>query len=1174
MLGTSQGAAFTGLITTDSVLPVAGATLANASCPAGYSPMYFLSWFPASADNVPWYVTLLSRYFAYLSISGTNTLDIGLVPTISSFNTAVKDGVNAINPAAAAATGAAPAGVIQPLCMANGVYKITARQAAEPYRAGQFQFTTPDGCESFAASNGLLLQGLLSESVAGGVSDYFAVGMSEGAAYGNLYSGQCDLQIDTVSAAAGWTNCVANGGSRVQAVWAGAGVYHSSDVSWRVSTPDGTAMGNPTFMWGGGYAPNANAVSQWCLLPGTYYLNAYDNNIVSAANASAGWDGGVLFVTDPNGCIWYEGTVEDAPANAGATINSFQGTFTVGTDGTCVTADARGTLGPVATSAADLGTCPYSYGALTLCTQSPPSVTQAQAAFSAVQPNAQVSTCNAMCASANCQSFAMNLAGPVPPGYGCCNQLSGLAQFNFSLWNYNTPEVDYGLIPPTSDALRARYLANNNQVVLGLLLQTDRWATGNCSLRFSNIVGNTCQLAQFSSDPFGVDPAFVLSSQLYAGVPASNFYRPWELNSNGIPYGFFPDSAGATTFSVFIDVNFGQAAAAAVIQYLQDGNYIDGVTNSVTGTVITYNQLEHVFATLYVNFTFLPSGELIATSQVSMVDLEPYLDTEDFVRAALEIIFCMCVCASVVSSVLAARNAWRAGGRAELRSHLNAEFINNFNLAINYVEILYWLIAVFGYGATLTVVPRYDVYANVNAPARTLALLNGGAGLRSVLNLIKQMQFYNTLIGVYDTLHGVNLIVFIANIVSQGHFQPRLGVITRTLGYSLKDLGHFVSVFCFMFGVCSCTVYLVFGTYIPQFSTLGHAFHITWNMIFFQDSNYMDSFYYLPTPLNYPGVLYYWVFSIFMTIMMLNFATAIIVDSFAAVKAANARTLSVPEELRHLSTKTWFRFAGGEHAKGAAARAAPAPPSMGRRAELMSLAAGAVSIASRRTDRSKLLLSERDAKSVLNKMAGAGRATARQSQGALTLPPGVVARRVLPVQFTDGHERLMDERDLQRLLGPELTRAMRDAGAVGATADEAVNTVIRQLLGAGGVELFFDEQGRRVEQDENGRVLDPSGMLTGMTGARPQPPLPRTPVHASSAARPRPRARARQASCTRRWGIWRRRSRRSCRRCRRSCCAATARCWTKCARWRRRRWGGGAAGARCTPSWRGRTRRS
>ena len=93
-----------------------------------------------------------------------------------------------------------------------------------------------------------------------------------------------------------------------------------------------------------------------------------------------------------------------------------------------------------------------------------------------------------------------------------------------------------------------------------------------------------------------------------------------------------------------------------------------------------------------------------------------------------------------------------------------------------------------------------------------------------VIGSIEAVQSLNTLNSLYDMMHGLNLLFFLARLLKLSHFQPRLGIITRTLVYCLKDLSHYVVVLCFMFGTCSCLVYLVFGGVAPQFSTLGHSF--------------------------------------------------------------------------------------------------------------------------------------------------------------------------------------------------------------------------------------------------------------------------------------------------------------------------------------------------------------
>lgn len=72
------------------------------------------------------------------------------------------------------------------------------------------------------------------------------------------------------------------------------------------------------------------------------------------------------------------------------------------------------------------------------------------------------------------------------------------------------------------------------------------------------------------------------------------------------------------------------------------------------------------------------------------------------------------------------------------------------------------------------------------------------------------------------------------------HFQPRLGVVSRTLAKCATDLAHFLVVLSVIFATASIIAYLVFGGVVQEWSTIGHAFQVCFNMLVFQDNNYMD----------------------------------------------------------------------------------------------------------------------------------------------------------------------------------------------------------------------------------------------------------------------------------------------------------------------------------------------
>lgn len=138
-------------------------------------------------------------------------------------------------------------------------------------------------------------------------------------------------------------------------------------------------------------------------------------------------------------------------------------------------------------------------------------------------------------------------------------------------------------------------------------------------------------------------------------------------------------------------------------------------------------------------------------------------------------------------------------------------------------------------------------------------------------------------------------------LVKLSHFQPRLGIVSRTLAAAAGDMGHFMVVLLVVFFGCSwCAAcpsatgllpplwrvghvltlgllpsrrsltYLVFGPVSESFNTLTQACQTNFNILMMQDSNLGYVFFNLPDPWVYPGVLYYWVYALFMSFLVTN----------------------------------------------------------------------------------------------------------------------------------------------------------------------------------------------------------------------------------------------------------------------------------------------------------------
>lgn len=182
-------------------------------------------------------------------------------------------------------------------------------------------FTNPSGCSLAPYMPNIELTGAASET---GVLGYFVVGARSDPAAMPM---ACSRVLDVAAAVRGWAGCAERGGVRVYSLFYGVGVFHSSDVSWRVErvgsgTAAAAAASTPTLMGGKGYPRNRNSLEEWCVQPGSYRVHAYDNNAVSSANASHGWDGGNLFFLDASGCILTDITVDMSASFGGADIFS------------------------------------------------------------------------------------------------------------------------------------------------------------------------------------------------------------------------------------------------------------------------------------------------------------------------------------------------------------------------------------------------------------------------------------------------------------------------------------------------------------------------------------------------------------------------------------------------------------------------------------------------------------------------------------------------------------------------------------------------------------------------------------------------------------------------------------------------------------------------------------
>ena len=181
---------------------------------------------------------------------------------------------------------------------------------------------------------------------------------------------------------------------------------------------------------------------------------------------------------------------------------------------------------------------------------------------------------------------------------------------------------------PNSTARKARFLTPYNQL-LGAVTVSQRRRTIGCQFKNDSIgrysatkvvsLGPICVNEEVSAGPFGVDPAFTSSSQLYQGfIDQTAYYSQTESSPDGTPFGFFPHSYDGknrsakdprfvlsgeeTTFKVYFTERISSKQAQRMVTYLSDGGFLDAQTKEVSVEIVTLNSNLNVFGVFTFDF--------------------------------------------------------------------------------------------------------------------------------------------------------------------------------------------------------------------------------------------------------------------------------------------------------------------------------------------------------------------------------------------------------------------------------------------------------------------------------------------------------------------------------------------------------------------------------------------
>ncbi|KXZ51016.1 hypothetical protein GPECTOR_14g257 [Gonium pectorale] len=488
---------------------------------------------------------------------------------------------------------------------------------------------------------------------------------------------------------------------------------------------------------------------------------------------------------------------------------------------------------------------------------------------------------------------------------------------------------------------RERNVGLTNRVIAGLLLHQTRTNETLCPESKFDKIQKTCTGPQTISS-YGVDPIFKRGTSLYNsdyddvnGTKVLRFYNcslltgptynvqflnqtvnpaPYcaELfNPQKLPYAFhfFPLADKGNGFPVWFDINLSQDGAKAWYTYLNEGLYLDQNTRTMTAELVTYNAPLRIFSYYYIKFFFSDGGSIQVTHRLNTVRVELYNSQEDDVRFGLEIVLTMWIFSLLLY------NLWEIGYTQKTRGNFLKYFLSGWHwveFASNGLLtacIIIWWVFKNTYAKKFDIAIRYNVYQDLAPDANFLALQDNGAHLTSANEAFSSLKELVDMLNWYFALNGINILLLIARVLKLMDFQPRLGVVTRSLWLAGPDLIHFAIVAGMVFIGYAMMAHLIFGNAIAKFSTFGDSINTCFEILL-GNIDVNNDLRALGGLQSVAGALFFWSYELLVFMVLLNFLLAIIVDAFSEVKEKTHETVGIHTELFTLLRDKWRSLLG------------------------------------------------------------------------------------------------------------------------------------------------------------------------------------------------------------------------------------------------------------------------
>jgi len=492
--------------------------------------------------------------------------------------------------------------------------------------------------------------------------------------------------------------------------------------------------------------------------------------------------------------------------------------------------------------------------------------------------------------------------------------------------------------PPPKDKIRR--MTPFNRIVGAVAISQKRRNTAKCDKIFNKDVESfsaavQCQSSGFSQEPFGRDPVLMPTSTIYNGkLKPELFYNSSERNNVTVnvsaqgggsvevtrlstAQGFFPHTYDTVSrgpkdpslivnrhkdeFLAYFDVRNTRQQAKDMVTYLREGGFIDEYTSSVNVDFVTFNTNLNLFANVGFQFTWDIGGGIGWDFSLQTVFVDIYTGSRGQAQLALEIIsftFLAVNCFLEFRDIVIAIRVMKPF--QYFQNPVNV--LDWFHLIMMWVGWILWALY---YQKTrdFSMYTEYPVLQDPTASARFFA--TNSTGEMEFLKFQDDIQSASDALAQYTAISSVCVLLFIMRVLKSFDFQPRMGLVTKTLYTALPDLAHFSFLFFVVFFGYSLVGYLLFGHHFGEMASPGRALVF----LYFQLVAYDPEQFWIEMTHAAPWWafhLYLWTFLLIVFFILVNILLAILIDAYALVKADTPEDCpGFPEELSEVFNNTF-----------------------------------------------------------------------------------------------------------------------------------------------------------------------------------------------------------------------------------------------------------------------------